>query len=116
MKEPQRIPLWFFLGVLCFLQSLGQLIGAGGRTAAAADAFHPGDDIVHILAFAQSADALQVAVAAADETQVMYFAVHDFEDNLTGAGAAGLVMMFHDNFLSVFVFYIIQQLVNPGKG
>ena len=82
--------------LLCLLQSLSQLIGAGSGTAAAADAFHTGDDVFHTLAFAQSTDALQIAVATADEAQIVNLAVNDLEDDLAGASAAGLVMMFHD--------------------
>ena len=86
------------LGFLCSLQGLRQLIGAGGRTATAADAFDTSDDVFNTLTFAQRADALQISVAAADKTKITDLAVHDLENDFARTGAAGFVMMFHNAF------------------
>ena len=48
----------------CFLQCSSKLIRAGGGLHAAVDTFHALDDLIHVHAFYQSADTLQVAVAA----------------------------------------------------
>ena len=55
---------------LCGLQSLCQLIRAGGLLHAAGNAFHASDDIIYVHAFYQGSDALQVAVTAAKELNI----------------------------------------------
>ena len=77
------------------LQSNGQLIGAGGALHAALDSGHPVDDVLGLHAFNQSADALQVAVAAADELHVVDLAVLQVEENRPGAGDFGGILVMH---------------------
>ena len=48
-------------------QVLGDLVGAAGGLAAAGRAFHAGDGVLGLHALQQTADALQVAIAAADD-------------------------------------------------
>ena len=85
-----------FLAVDCFLQRLSQLIGARGGLHTALDALHTGDNILNVQTFHQSADALQIAVATADELDVLNLAVLDVEQNAPGAGAFGLVFVLHN--------------------
>lgn len=56
-------------------EGTGELIGAGGWLAVAADAFEAGDDVLYVHALYKASDALQVAVAAAGEAYVLEFAV-----------------------------------------
>ena len=98
------------LCVLCSLQSLCQLIGAGGGLHAAADAFHTGDDIVDVHSLYQRADAHQIAIAAAEELNIVNLAVFNFKGNLTGAGALGLVIVLHAVIpfcIQIFPYYTI---------
>ena len=81
--------------LLSCLQSLSQLIGAGGSLGAAGNTLNAGDDLVDIHAFHQSGDALQVAVAAAEELNILDLAVFNLKDDLSGAGALGLVSILH---------------------
>lgn len=99
MKK-QRIfsaALCVLLVFLCCLQSLCQLVRAGGGSAAAADALYAGDDFIDIHALNELADALQVTVAAAEEVQVMYLAVLNVKNDLLRAGAAGFVSVLHSD-------------------
>jgi len=70
------------------LEVLGDLVGAAGGTGAAGRALHPGDGVLCLHALEQTADALQVAVAAADDFDGLDGVVivqHDV--GLFGAGA-----------------------------
>ena len=49
------------------LQRSGQLVGAGGRLAAAADALQPRDGVLCLHALYEAGDALGVAGAASDK-------------------------------------------------
>ena len=82
------------------LQSLRQLIGAGGGLHAALDALNPGDDVVNVHSFHQLADALQVTVAAADKLNILDLVVLNVEENLLRTGAFCLVFV-HMDFLSI---------------
>ena len=121
-RKATELPPWPNVLCLCLhgLQRLCQLIGAGGRSAAAANAFNLSDDLVHIHTFYQLADALQVAVAAADEVEVLDLVILDLENDLTGASAAGLVRILHTvmSFLNCIFFLknIITYDVNMCKG
>lgn len=78
------------------LQGCCQLIGTRGGLGAAEDAFGFCNDFVYIHAFNETADALKIAVAATQETDVSHFAVYDFKVNFSGAGAFCTVSKFHD--------------------
>ena len=95
-------------GVLGSDQGLSQLIGAGGLLHAAANTLNSGDDVVNIAALNQSSDALQVAVAAADELNILHLVVFDIEQDSLGAGALGLVFVHSNNLLCYAAFKIIM--------
>ena len=92
-----------FLAVDCFLQRLSQLIGAGGGLHTALDALHTGDHILNVHTFHQSADALQIAVAAAQELDIGDLAVLDIEEDLLGANALGFVLVTHIKISFLFM-------------
>ena len=75
-----------------FFQRPAELVGTGGVIASAADAVEFLDDVVNLLAGDQPADALQVAVAAAIERDLLDDAVviNRHIDKLR-AGALGFV-------------------------
>ena len=77
------------------LQSGCQLVGAGGAFAAAGDAFQAGDDLIDLHAFYQRADALQVAVAAADVLDIFQLAFLDIKEDAAGTSAFGGVFVMH---------------------
>lgn len=72
---------------LCFVcfESLGELVGAGGRFVAAGDAFDAADDGVDVHAFDEGADGSEVAGAAAEECDIGELAVLDVEGDAFGA-------------------------------
>ena len=78
----------FFEGFQC----AAELVGAGGGFAAAADAVEFRDDFVDFLANDQTADALEVSVAAAHEENLLndIIVVNSHIDKLR-AGALGFV-------------------------
>ena len=76
-------------------EGLGKLIGAGGGSAVAAHAAQPCDDVFALHALDQSADALEVAVAAAGEDggdEAVFVVQHDVDG--VGAGADAIVVEF----------------------
>ena len=81
--------------LLCCLQSLCQLVGAGGSLGATGNTLNAGDNIIDVHAFHQRGDALQVAVAAAEELNILDLAVFNLKNDLSGAGALGLVSILH---------------------
>ena len=84
------------------LQSLCQLIGAGGLLHAAGDTFDTGDDFIDIHSFHQLCNALQIAVAAAQELDVLNLVVLQIEVDHLGAGTLGLVLVHNQkSFLSI---------------
>ena len=86
-----------------FFQSSGQLVGARGVLGTTNRAFQTGDDLIHIHALYQRADALKVSVAAANVLNILQLAVLNFKQNAAGAGAFGSVFVLHnDMFLSLF--------------
>ena len=72
------------------------LVGTGGGLEAAADALQPGDDILHLHADHQLADALKVAVTAALDLKGLDDAVLHLEGHLTGTDALGLIIKEHE--------------------
>ena len=92
-----------FLAVLCGLQSLCQLIGAGGLLHAAGDALDAGDDVIDVHAFDQSGNTLQVAVAAADELNILDLVILDLEEDALRADAGSLVFVLHNSISFLFM-------------
>lgn len=79
------------------LEGGGELVGAGGRFAAASDALEDADDFGCLAAFDESRDALCVAVAAAGKRYLVDSVGCGIIVNVNHAGAcaAGLVRVFH---------------------
>lgn len=88
--------------VLQLLQCAAELVGARGRLAAAADAVEFADDIVNLLADDEAANTLQVAVASAQEENLLDdVVVVRRRVNEHRAGALCLILyMFHDSMVS----------------
>ena len=84
--------LFFLCGLLQRFQYAAELVGAGGRFTAAADAVEFLDDVVDFLAGDQAADALEVSVASAYEEDLLDDAlvINSHIDELR-AGALGFV-------------------------
>ena len=91
-----------FLAVLCSDQGLSQLIGAGGGLHATLHALDSCDDIVNVHALNQSSDALQVAVAAADELNVLDLAIFHIKQDALGAGTLSLLLKHNDSPLNKY--------------
>ena len=72
-----------------------ELVGARGVFPAAADAFQAGQDILDFHALDKASDALQVAVAAAKEDDVVQAAVDDVEVDELAAGLFSLIGVVH---------------------
>ena len=109
------------LAVLSGLQSLCQLIGAGGLLHAAGNALDASDDVIHVHAFDQSGDTLQVAVAAADELNVLDLVVLNLKEDALGANTGSLVFVLHNiYFLSVYGPILTSgsdlQILRPRAG
>ena len=85
-----------------FSQSLYQLVCAGGGLSVAGVAFQDVGDFLHVLAFAELADGLQVAIAAAQELEVVHLAVFVVEGDELGAGAAGSEFLSLHKCLTLF--------------
>ena len=77
------------------LERLRELVRAGRRLHAAADALEPVDDFVHIHALAELRNALRVAAAAADELHIVHLSVFHLEEDLAGAGAPRRIFVCH---------------------
>ena len=110
MTRKKGIGLFFQL-----FQCAAELVGTGGGLAAAADAVEFWDDVVDFLACYQAADALQVAVAAAIEGDLLNDAVViDGNVNKLRAGALGFVEgVFHiRSFFSVATSSSLMLLPN----
>lgn len=71
------------------------MVGAGCGAMVAPDAFEACDDIGHLHARHQPAEALQIAVASAIELHVGDNAVLHLHIDVAGAGTLGLVGGFH---------------------
>ena len=89
------------------LQSLCQLIGAGGDLQTAGSAFQTGDNIVNVHAIYQAADTLEVTVTTAQELDVLYLAIFNIEEDALGASALSLIFKLHCDipFCVCFVYY-----------
>ena len=79
------------------LNGTGELVAAGGRFIAAGDALEALQSVFGLHAFNQTADALQVAGAAADEADVMkgLVVVIDFEKDFGRASSLCVIREFH---------------------
>jgi hypothetical protein len=77
------------------LQSGSQLVRAGSSLHAAGRAFQAGNDFIHIHTLNQGGDTLQVAVAAADELDVLQLAVLDLKVDVLRAGLLSLIFELH---------------------
>ena len=77
------------------LERLRELVRAGRRLHAAADALEPVDDFVHIHALAELRNALRVAASASDELHVVHLSVFHLEEDLAGAGAPRRIFVCH---------------------
>ena len=74
----------------------GELIGAGGILEAAADAAHARDGILGLHAFDQARNALEVAVAAADDLHALDgVVIVQLNVHFLGANALGAVVIGH---------------------
>ena len=80
---------------LCLADGLAELVGAGGLFPATADAFEAGEDVLDFHAFDESAHALRVAVAAAEEIDVVDDAVFDVEIDLFATSSLCLIGVMH---------------------
>ncbi len=87
-----------------FFESLSQLIGAGSGFGSAVNTLDLSDDILNLHSINERADALQVAVTAAYEGDILYSAVLNFKEDLSGAGALGFVRILHDDFS--FLYFV----------
>ena len=98
MHNPNRI---LFTGdeTVVYIESLSQLIGAGGVSRAAAVAAQALDGKGCLGTFQKLCDGLEVAVAAAKEDDVGDLAVFQVELDHLGADAAGSVGEMHDQIL-----------------
>jgi hypothetical protein len=80
---------------ICLTDGSAELVGARGVFPAAADAFQSGQYILDFHALDKASDALQVAVAAAEEYDVVESSVDDVEVYLLAAGLFGLIGVVH---------------------
>ena len=104
MTASERMRSLFVFLSQSLLQSLSQLVGAGGGLGATGDAFQTSDGFLDIHAVNQSADALQIAGAAADVLHILYLAIFNLKENFAGASAAGLICVLHNLFPFKVVF------------
>ena len=103
----------FYVGLdgLRTLECLCQLIGAGSRLSTAGGAFQTGDNFIDIHAFHESADALQITVAATDKLYIFDLAVFNVKDDSLGASTGGFVFE-HNGFPFVFFYIVLYPTVN----
>ena len=95
----------------CLFESLGDLVGAARRLAAAADALETFDDLVHGHAGDELGNALQIAVAAAVDGDGLDDAVFHIEIHALGADTAGSIRKLHGfDLLCVICITIILYL------
>ena len=76
------------------LERLRELVRAGRRLHAAADALEPVDDFVHIHALAELRNALRVAAAAADKANIRDLIAVQLQQDLARADAARRISKF----------------------
>lgn len=85
---------------------MAELVGAGGGFVAAADAAQFGDYVVDFLACDEAADALQVAVAATEERDLLddVVVVGRHVDEQRASALSRVLYMFHNFQLLIFNF------------
>ena len=93
-----------------FLQRLSELIGAGSGLHAAVNAFYAGDHIFDLHALYKSADAFQIAIAAADELEVLYNAVLNIKEDPLRTGTLGFVIVLHKYILLSKIILNLQAV------
>ena len=96
------VPELFFVGGEC----LCELVAAGGRFAAAGDAFDSVDDGIDVHIFGECADGGEVAGASAEELEVGEFVVLDIEGDAFGAYTAWCEAV-HDDDLFSFRYIVL---------
>lgn len=86
-----------------------ELVGAGGGFVAAADAAEFGDYVIYLLAGDETADALQVAIAATEERDLLddVVIVGRHVDEQGASALGGVLYMFHNFQLLIFNFSMI---------
>ena len=113
-KPTQNICVGFGVGStvcdlgFCLFYSTGQLVGAGSVLKTAANALQTADQIVCIHTFCQCSNALRVAMAAANDLDVLYDIIFQFKTD--GAGAHTLVLVFKLHFDISFLFGQITDI------
>ena len=100
----------FVLAVLCesFFDRACKLVSAGSSTGTTGVAAEDLCDFIGFLTFAELGDSLEIAVASAGEYEIGDDAVFDIEGDVGGAGAGGLVAVFH--FCFSFHFECLKSL------
>ena len=94
MRQP--FSLFNFQFSICLTDGSAELVGARGVFPAAADAFQSGQYILDFHALDKASNALQVAVAAIEEDDVVESSVDDVEVYLLAAGLFSLIGVVHD--------------------
>ena len=87
------------LGLESLFQSDGQLIGAAGGLAAAADAAQTLDRLLNAHTLNELGNALEVTVAAAEEGNGLDGVAIQLNINASGAGALGRISISHNSCL-----------------
>lgn len=79
-------------------QCRGQLVGTAGGFVSATDSLQFRRYLLHFHSFNQSADALQIAIASTDKTNIVQsvFFIH-FKENLLTASSLCLIFVFFHN-------------------
>lgn len=88
---------------------MAELVGAGGGFVTAADAAEFGDYVIYLLAGDKAADALQVAIAATEERDLLddVVIVGRHVDEQGASALGGVLYMFHNFQLLIFNFSMI---------
>ena len=88
-----------------FLQGCGQLIWTASRLVATSDTLQTGNDLLRLHATNQRADALGIAIAAADELGILHFSIFIYTDaDVFLAGTMSLISY----LLQLFLIFIVR--------
>lgn len=80
-------------------KSTGKLVWTRGSLVATVDAFQTGYYVFDFHTTHQRRDALEVAIAAAKETNLLYYAVFNLEFNKLATGALSFVLVGHYRYI-----------------